>query len=190
MAALSLYLLGTAALPRTARAVQRKRGSCTEARSGRTPTGRRYRLATATESAGSQLFLKVAIALLPRLEKRPLTGKVVSNKNRMKNACTRGLVPGRPGSVVRISTRSPRVAAHSGSRHHSIHTSTNERQLCDRQVAQQQEGRGAHPVLPGLAQRQDDIPEDRTVRWGGTGLRAFPCPGTHHASRWGAQILG
>ncbi len=33
------------------------------------------RLATATDSAGPQLFLKVAIALLPRLEKRRAQGK-------------------------------------------------------------------------------------------------------------------
>ncbi len=42
------------------------------------------RLVTATESAGPQLFLKVAIALLPTARETTRTGKVISNKNRMK----------------------------------------------------------------------------------------------------------
>lgn len=164
----------------------RKRESYTDARDGReTDTESGARHASATESAGSQSFLK-SPTRCSHGTRRPAQGKWFSTRTGRSPSARDASGPGRSirraDALLASVRREPPPTAARGATSFTLSVELAE---------PRQESRGAHPVLRGVDSGTWGGFSLRIVRWDGERhrTRAFPCPGAHDASRKGAQIL-
>lgn len=155
-------------MSRTTTAVQRKRGSCREARSGRNPTGCRQPARDCYGISRPATLPESRHRAAPTARETTRTGKVIAIRTGRRTGCTRSLAPGRPGERVTpldsaaASRRPQRFAAPFDSRPARI----------------PRERRGARPVLRGFW---------IVRRVGSTGLADLPCPGPHDAIAGSAE---